>query len=161
MATDARIFVGTTDFAAELAPLMREADAAEVKASGGYEPLEALENALDFSSPNCWGVTFNGEPAAMFGVGDADGHPPKTVGIPWLLTGAAVERHPKTFYATCREQLQFLVSLYPMLKQYIDARHERALRWIGRLGFQVFPPIPFGKDGLPFHPVVLWRDGHV
>lgn len=133
----------------ELAPKMRPADTAEVLASGGFTPREALEESVT-ASAHAFAALFDGEVAALWGVVDGPG-----CGIVWALTGPAVERHPKAFLRHSRIAVNVLLRHYPALTNFVDARYEQALRWVRRLGFSVGPPEPFGAAGLPFHRILL------
>lgn len=164
MAPDVQVLPATRAHAEALAPLMRAEDAAEVLASAGHTPLQALLDALD-DSAEAWAVLFDGEVAALFGVCPAPvvstsilGTP--LVGVPWALTGRAVDSHPRTFWRLSRPWLAHFARRYPVLVQAVDARYAASLRWLARLGFDVQPAAPHGAAGLPFHPV-YYRSPHV
>lgn len=144
----------TPAHAEALAPRMRTEDAAEVLASLGREPLEALLGSLEASS-EAWTLLIDGEVAAMGGA-----VPFQTgAAIVWLLTGDLVERRPIVFQRTCRSMLAQLQERWPVLVQAIDARYTRAVRWAQHLGAEVGPAQSFGVGGLPFHPIVIRRRG--
>lgn len=159
MARSVRILKATVAHAEALAPLMRPEDAAEVWASGGYPPLDVLLEALNFSDV-AYTLFLDGEVAAMWGVGPAM-KPTllagRWLGVPWLLTGRAVTKHPGAFLRACRACLPLLLQRYPVLVQWVDARYVAAVRWVRWLGFEVGEPVPFGVSGLPFHPVRIRR----
>lgn len=142
--------------AAALAPLMRAEDAAEVLASGGFGPFEAIRASMRLSS-HTRTAKIDGEVAAIFGT-TADASLPRT-GIVWMLTGAAVSRHPLAFLRACRPALAELhqVSGFRVLWNLVDARYEAAIRWARWLGAEVGEPAPFGQSGFPFVPVVFRR----
>lgn len=153
----------TEAHARALAPLMRPEDAAEVKASGGYEPLAALLDAVSMSERPL-ALLFDGEVAAIWGVVPLPA--PTFLGesrtaVVWLLTGAAVERHPLAFLKLCRPALRMLLDRYPTLINAIDERYTVAVRWAKWLGFDVWPALPFGVDGLPFHFITISRSPYV
>ncbi len=132
-----------------LAASLRAADAAEVLASDGLDPLSALTFSLALSSESYAGL-IEGEVVALFGV-----RRPSLVsrrGIPWLLTGDAVERHPLAFVKASRGVLACWRQDYAALGNWVDARHAKALRWLAWLGFTIHPARPYGVAGLPFHP---------
>lgn len=133
---------------------MRPADAAEVMASGGYSPVEAIIDSWAHSKET-WTAKFNGEVAAMFGVAH---HPVGTelapVAVGWLLTTPVVDKYPILFFKHCKLRLADLAARYGVIFNYVDARHKQALAWAERLGFIVHPPIKFGKHGEPFHLIV-------
>jgi hypothetical protein len=156
VAAKVEILEATAADAHELAPRMRAADAAEVLASGGYAPLDALLEGLLFSS-EAYAARFNGELVALFGIvpGPAD------EAYPWLLTSAAVERHRGAFLRASRAVIEDWTARFPVLVQQVDARYAAALRWAARIGFEVAEPAPFGQAGLPFCRITLRRDVHV
>lgn len=152
-----RIEPATVAHAVELAPRLRPADAAEVLASGGYAPLEALLESIK-ASDGAWAAYFAGELGCLFGV--SAGPFLSFRAYPWLLTSDVVARYPKTFLRACREVLAGWADRFGMLEQAIDARYTVALRWAARVGFEVAPPAPFGVAGLPFCRITL-RRSHV
>lgn len=158
MAAPSVTFTAATAWhARELAPTMRAADAAEVRASGGYSPLEALEASL-MHSAHAWACLFDGQVAALFGLvplrrpGALTG---PACAAAWLLTGELVQRHPRAFLRACEAVVPALLQKYPVLTNHVDARYTAALRWARWLGFEVGGPVPFGEAGLPFHPITL------
>ena len=44
-----------------------------------------------------------------------------------------------------------MVMHYRLLQNHVDARNTEAVRWLGWLGFEMDPALPFGPDQLPFH----------
>lgn len=149
----------TSAHAREMAPALRAPDAAEVKASGGYDALAAIESSIASSRGRAWAVRFNGEMACCFGVVEA-GELLDPVGVVWLLGTDALTRHPRAFVRTCREVLPYLQSGYRVLVNMVDDRYVAAHRWAAALGFEVHSPRPFGISGLPFRPIVR-RSNHV
>ncbi|KAF0146559.1 MAG: hypothetical protein FD153_100, partial [Rhodospirillaceae bacterium] len=81
------------------APHIREADRAEVWASGHFTPEEALRRSLALST-HAWTIFIEGDPLAMWGV--APLNLLAGVGAPWLLSTDAVDRYPRTFLRHCR-----------------------------------------------------------
>lgn len=152
-----RLDVATEADARELAPRMRAADAAELLASTGHQPLEGLLESLELSS-EAYALFFDGELAALCGL--APGPFFTFVGYPWLLGSDVIERHKRAFVRASRAALEEWASRYFLLEQAVDARYVRALRWAARVGFQVEPPAPFGVLGLPFCRITL-RRSHV
>jgi hypothetical protein len=140
----------TFEDARELAPRLRPEEVAEVLASGGHTPLEALEEGLR-ASEEAWTALFDGQVACVWGVAPLystmlGGR----TGCVWLLTSDLIERFPKAFWRGCLFLLPDLFRRWDCLVNAIDARHEKALRWARRLGFPLLPPHPFGLEGQPF-----------
>lgn len=132
-----------------LAPVMREADRREAEAALGMSPLEGLRLSLS-ASVEAWTGTADGEVVCIFGVA------PFSVlggeGCPWLLGSDLVERHGMAFARRNRAMVRRWLGLFPVLRNWVDARHTVAVRWIGWMGFHVKPPVPYGPARLPFHP---------
>jgi hypothetical protein len=42
--------------------------------------------------------------------------------------------------------------MFPEMRNYVDARHARSIRWLKWLGFTIEEARPMGFAGLPFHP---------
>lgn len=158
MSGQVTILPATEEHARQLAPLMRPADAAEVLASGGYQPLDALLDAMAWSAESYAGY-IDGELACLFGV--VPGTFLTGEAVPWLLTSNVVQRKPRAFLRASREVIADWLGKYPMLVQQVDARYEQALRWAERVGFNVEPPAPFGISGEPFCRISMRRPDHV
>jgi hypothetical protein len=136
---------------------MREADRLEVGASSGWTAEEALTASLA-ASVGAWAlVAEDGEVLALFGVQPLHLLSPERVGVVWALTGTGVGRYPVSFYRVSLAVADALSDAWPTLQNYVDARYRRAVRWLLALGFTVLPAVPFGREGRPFHPVVLRR----
>jgi hypothetical protein len=146
------------DHAQALARRMRQEDAAEVLASGGYTPLEAVLDAMAMSSES-WAAYAGEELLGIWGV--VPGAFLEGGAIPWLLTTEAVPRHRRAFLATSRRVADYLVERYGALTQQVDARYDGALRWAARIGFAVEEPAPFGRAGLPFCRITMRRETNV
>ncbi len=144
----------TMEHARILAPLMRQADVDEVMASHGYTPIEALEAGVN-QSEVAWAGFLNGDLVGLFGISRRPFL--STTAVPWLLTGVGVEKHPRAFWKACRVIVADWREQFAgvEMEQFVDARHERALRWAARLGFHVEPAMPFGAAGLPFHRISM------
>lgn len=151
---DLQVIPVTPEHVAELAAHMRPGDAAEVLASGGYSPLDAIEASIRVSQASM-AVVMDGQLAAIFGVFDLPGQ--KDCALAWCLTSTVVDRKKMRFAIASQALLQYLFTRYTHIVNAIDARYEKALRWARWLGADVRPAIPFGLHGEPFHPVVFRR----
>jgi hypothetical protein len=147
----------TRAHAEELAPRMRHGDAAEILASCGHRPLAGLLASLKWSEAHgeAWAGLIDGEVAGIFGVGKRTLL--STSGIPWLLTGDLVERHPLLFWRASRAVLATWLERFEFLEQFVDARYTQALRWAERLGFKVEEGQPIGRGGLLFCHITIRR----
>ena len=136
--------------ALELAPQMRQADLEEVLAMGYADGLEALQASLA-ESQEAWAVRFDGELGGVFGVASVG----IRQGVVWMLSGAVVDQHPKTFMRASRAAVQGLLLRWDLLVTLVDARYLAALQWAECLGFTFGAPVPFGPRGLSFVPISL------
>lgn len=139
-----------------LAASMRPEDAAEVLASGGHSPLEALRVSVEASS-EVWAWEVGGEVAAIFGVVPLEQSAllsPRSA-IVWALTGSAVTRNRKAFVRASRAIVAALLFRWDALFNAVDQRYTGAIRWLESMGATFAPPRPFGAQGLPFVPFVL------
>ncbi|MCR4296521.1 MAG: hypothetical protein NUW21_13380 [Elusimicrobia bacterium] len=154
------ILPATLDHALDLAPRLRAEDAAEVLASSGRSPFEALAFAVAYSD-EASALLFDGEVACLYGVAairESFLGPPVAWSI-WLLGSDALRRHRRTFVRLSREVVAILRARYAVLFNFVDARYVAALRWAEWLGFEVGEPRPYGVAGLPFRLITLSRGG--
>lgn len=150
-----RILEATPAHAIAMAPRLRPADVAEVRASSGRTPRDALLASLRRST-QAWTGFVDDAPACIWGVGPlslACGR-----GCPWLLGTAQVEQHPREFLRQSRVFLREMLATYGELENVVDARNRRSLRWLAWLGFTIAPAKPHGFLGLPFHAFRMRRD---
>jgi hypothetical protein len=143
------------EHAVAMAPLLRPGDRNEIWAAAAVDPLRGLEISLD-ASRYAWTWLVDGLPACMFGVGCAP--VPDGIGIPWLLSAISVDRHWLPFLRYYRPFLDRMRADFPLLTNWVDARYAAALRWIGWMGFRIFPAEPYGPFALLHHRFELRAD---
>ncbi len=136
---------------AHIAANLREADRREIAASRGPEvaPLDAIGRAVLRSSHVWVGAAEDGEPVSIFGVAPIsllDG-----IGSPWFLSTERAYEYPRTLVVEGRRYLSKMRAIYPDLYNYVDARNDKSIRWLKRLGFALHAVEPYGPDGMPFH----------
>jgi hypothetical protein len=133
-----------------LAPLMREADRNEVRASVGMQPLEALTFAVSVSAPGlAWTALGDGHPFCMWGVAP---HPQDSgLGIVWLLGSDRIYEVRKRFLIESRNYVYKMHAEFPVLANYVDARNVTSQRWLEWLGFNAVHTDPhYGVERRPF-----------
>jgi hypothetical protein len=137
----------TIEHAETILANIRVADAAEIFAMG-VQPEIGLRHSLKVAVKS-WTVTFDGQPALIFGVGTKSliGN----TGVPWMLSTHLIDQHPTAFARYSLMQLRAVRAMFPHLENIVDARYARCIRWLQFLGFHVEPPEPMGPYGLPFH----------
>lgn len=135
---------------------MRADDIAEVAASSGRSPQEALAFSLRKSSIARTAV-INGRPELMFGVGDINVL--TRIGAPWLLGTDAVTEHYVAFLRGSVDWRDQLLGRYDLLINAVDDRNSASKRWLRWLGFKLGEPLPIGRDGTLFRVFELRRAG--
>lgn len=132
----------TEDDAHELAPQLRAPDRAEVIALG-IEPVEGLLQSLH-SSQEAWTArTPEGAIICMAGVCPATLTGP--TGVPWLLGSDLVPVYRRPFMLETRAMVARWLTLFPVLRNIVDARYAAAIRWLRWLGFTIGEPLPIGR----------------
>lgn len=141
-----------------MAPRLRMADLAEIKAHSNTEPLVSLQHGVYFSKP-CYTVVFKGQPAAIFGVVPVKsqdfgwdwpkGHPHPD-GSVWLLGTDAVPMFGRQFLRYSKTWLDELAMRYRVLGNMVDIRNTTHVRWLKWLGFTMLDTIDYGPQNLPF-----------
>ena len=135
-----------------IAEHMRAPDRAEVWATAHLTPAEGVAEALRTSRDTFVGVA-DGVPFTVFGVMPFSLL--SDTGAPWLLGTDELPRHARAFLRANKAWVGAMLQKYRTLTNYADARNATAIRWLQWLGFTILPAIPFGLDGLPFHPFHL------
>ena len=140
------IRMATLDDVAHVANAMRVRDVEEIRAASGESPLEALTGGVRASTYS-WAVCDDTGPFALFGVSPFVGD----VGSPWMLATDRVKFHKRIFIEDAPHYIQLMQDRYPILLNYVDARHIDSLRWLRRMGFRFtgFSPT-YGFERRPF-----------
>lgn len=129
---------------------VRRADREELAAGYSLTPERALETGLKISS-HCWAGMWQGRVIAIAGL-----YPTSFLGDhahPWMIGSHDLERSElrRKFLDMSQAVLAHMLTLYPHLDNWVDARNRTAVRWLRWLGFQVDVPEPHGPLGMPFH----------
>lgn len=116
----------------KLAPFLRAEDLRELAAShSGREAAALLENFIR-SSRSCFFLSYDKEPAALFGISA-----PCWLGrraCVWLVTGQSILKMRVSFMRLARRVIKDFLSVYPELYNFTDERYLSAVRFIRRLG---------------------------
>lgn len=145
----------------------REATAADIEAlvprlrQGDIDECEALFGKGSVRDMTLFGlhpagVAFvavrEGETIAVFGVcpGDEEG-----VGTPWLVGTESLDQCGRELIAEAHTVLPIWQRFYPILRNVVDVRNSKSIRWLKRLGFTLRDPEPMGMAGELFHPFDL------
>ena len=142
------IVPATWQLARQLVPVMRGVDVQEAWAAAHLSPEEAILRSLE-ASPNPKVGLVDGEVTCVFGVGEwsAIG----LLGVPWLLTAESMPRHARKLLVGSRAYVDEMKRRYLVLTNHVDARNQKAVRWLRWLEFEIGPAKPFGFDKLLFH----------
>jgi hypothetical protein len=142
-----QIVDATYDHAVQLAPRLRAADAAEVRASNGLPVEDALVLSVALSA-NAKAWLVDGKVAALFGVAPT-GRP--GVGAPWMVGSDDVLKNKTFFLRQCRRYIHGFLEQFPVLTNYVDCRNIVAIQWLSWCGFALCEVEPFhGAQRLPF-----------
>lgn len=74
------------------------------------------------------------------------------IACPWMIGAKGLEKHAKAFMKMSRPFIDRMNQRHKYLRNFVDARNEKAIKWLKVMGFRMFDPVPFGAAGLPFHP---------
>lgn len=128
--------------ARELVPLLRAPDRAEVLALG-VDPVEGLLTSLRSSQEAYTARAADGRIICMAGVSPATLTGP--TGVPWLLGSDLVPVYRRPFMLETRAMVARWLTLFPVLRNIVDARYAAAIRWLRWLGFTIGEPLPIGR----------------
>lgn len=112
-----------------LAANLREADVAEIKASSGRDPEEAIQiGVLTGANVIC---LHDDTPVAIYGVSPS--HVP-SLGLIWMVATTDFSLLTRQFLRECRQGMTDLCRDYRLVMNFTDARnhvHHRWLKWMG------------------------------
>lgn len=118
----------------QLAPLLRAEDRRELAASHwGRSAAELLESFIR-SSCASFCLSYDKEPAALFGVSSPCWLSRRA--CVWLVTGRGILKMRVSFMRLARRITADFLSVYPELYNFTDERYVSAVRFIRRLGGQ-------------------------
>ena len=137
---------------------VRPEDVSELWAAAMATPERALRDGI-LLSPESWVGMADDLPLCIFGVAPVSllGR----VGAPWMVGTSDIDRHAFGFLKACKGAVAEMIAPYPYLFNFVDARNDKAVRWLKWLGFTMPPAEPYGPFGLPFHRFEMKRDVHV
>lgn len=138
-----------------IAQNMRDQDVTEVYASGGYTPIDALNQSLECSTLSSIAL-INDEPCAALGlvIPSLLGG----IGIPWLLGTEKVVQNKKVFMKETKSGILDMLTLCDKLVNYVHKENTVSVRWLKYMGFTLYEPEPFGIYGELFHKFELGRE---
>lgn len=132
----------------ELKDRLRPSDVQECWSSNHHTPEEALWMCYDESIMR-YTVTINSVPAMVFGIA-SPGFISSKASI-WLLATPEMKKIQRRFIRHSREFIQFFLSFYPLLFNYVDARNHESIQWLHWCGAEISEPEPRGPENDMFH----------
>lgn len=119
------------------------------------DPEWAIRHSIE-TSVEVVAVVHRGRVACITGVREEDGLAPSA--SPWLLGTPVMQRYPRLVMKYSRELLARWSARFPFMRNYVDARHLRALAWLRHLGanFEYLPE--YGPYRVPFYLVTFGED---
>lgn len=154
-----KIKSGFLDQADHIASHLRKQDYQEIYRSTGRCPKSITNKSWKISDLK-WITFFKREPVALSGVVDGENN----TGIPWMVaTDKFHNNEVESFFLNnCRKYVTdiFLFKDYNLLKNCIDAKNTKALKWLEWCGFTLEEEMPFGVFNLPFIKFFMSRNVH-
>lgn len=136
----------------ETARDLRAADRRELQAAEGDAEMAVTRGWL--GSSYCFaGVDARGRTLGLFGVFRENAH----WWCPWLVGTEALDDYPRDVARLSVSLFPRLRERFPNMRNYVDSRNVRSIRWLRRLGFNFSGPAPYGVSGLPFY--LFWMGG--
>lgn len=139
----------TKDALGFLADNLREADAAELRATTDADPAAALEASWRVSVRSWLILDRTGLPIGVFGVA---AHAAAGLGVAWMMGTAGMEREAHGVARRTRRYVAEMHKLFPVLWNMIDARNELSIRWLEWAGFRMTDAhLTHGREGRLFY----------
>ena len=137
------------DHADYLAPRLRAGDKMECMCLG-KKPIEALQDAFKYDLATLSAMNTDGNPIAMFGVGEGDFFP-----YLWMLgTDELSKKHKKDFVRYSKQWVNELLNLTGGIAGNFVYKYNRpAVRWLRWVGADFTGEIEFNNE--PFYKFIL------
>lgn len=135
--------------AATVASRLREADRNETRAALGMTPEVVLPLSIQ-NSPHVWAMVQDDDtPMGLFGVDPVRGY--DFMGICWMVSTNDIFKHKRQLIRQCRDELDKLHDIYPLLGNHVDVRNTSHVRWLRWLGFSFLRVVQdYGVEQRPF-----------
>lgn len=136
-----------------IASRLRADDVREVLALG-VPPEQALLISF-LGSDEVWTASVDGEPAMMFGCRQGLLDDAAEV---WALGTSLCTECPREMLVYGRQRVRDLLTRFPRMRNFCDARYKASHRWLRRLGFTVGSPTVFGPQKKMFCQIFIGGD---
>ncbi|ACT50714.1 hypothetical protein [Methylovorus sp. MP688] len=110
-------------------------DAQAIKVTSGKQPLESLLDSFEVSAYGWSLKTASGQLIALLGLVPVPNQ--KRQAIPWIVGTDSFYADTQSVLKDCREIVKAMLTLYPRLYNFIDARHEEGIGLVQKLGFKL------------------------
>lgn len=127
---------------------LRASDAEEVWCSHHHTTYEALKLSLDNSNIS-FTVELNNEPIMMFGVSSESVL--SSSAIIWMLSSDKINNIRIKFIRQNINFIKYLLNIYPVMYNYVDARNKKSIQWLKYLGAKIEEAKPYGIEKMMFH----------
>ncbi len=98
----------------------------------GMAPNKALWKSYK-QSLYCKAAFINGKLAAIWGLG---GVLFGEKGLPWLVLSPEADEYPMRVAFVYRQELKKMAKMFPVLEDFVDESHEKAVRMLELMGFK-------------------------
>ncbi len=116
---------------------LREADIVEIGITNpGVNPYDVLMSSVE-QSYFAELVRVDGEPALVYGVASSTVY---GCGVVWMLSGDGIYRIQRYFVKNCRDKVDMMNRMFPVLFNYVHNGNTVAKNWLRWLGFEVYQP---------------------
>lgn len=117
-------------------------------------PADAVRHTV---SASVWVAAVRKDDRCLGLIGVASNPLEDGVGSPWLLALDELLEHWATVARCTKPFVERMLKDFHLLRQRVDMRERRVLRWLEWVGFSATGPTPFGSVGLPFYTVEYRR----
>ena len=135
---------------------LRREDVEEVLAAGFKSEGDALDTSFQKSVAS-FTVEREGVPVAMGGVVPEESYLGASAWV-WFLGSDDISRMGRMLAKLTRPMLGDLLSLYPVLFNYVDIRYKKTVSWLKHFGARFDEPLPIGANGLQFAKFTITRE---
>lgn len=144
-----KVIPAVREHCAQLAPILRDIDKQELRASMPiFSTEQQLKVCFNLSDTTYSVVDDELGCIAMFGIRDYG----ESTGIPWMLSSSHfMDNHSRRFVKECGEYLEKLSSPFSFLFNYISVENHVCIRWLTWLGFTVHKDKKYMVGEHPFY----------
>lgn len=130
---------------------LREEDIEEAMAAYGetVQPWKMLMGSFLVSRDTTFAMHSDGVPFCIVGC-----RPPSILsntGTPWMVGTNQIRHHGKSMTKFSKALAKVWSDTWPVLQNYVYEKNHTAIRWLHRIGFELYYPQPYGTDGKLFH----------